>query len=180
MNTDRNVIEMCNKDLKDRYGTDETFRPIFRLVWSDDQIEKRFGTISEYYGSIFVREVTGLHEVPKYMYIQHRWVLEKLMFAMTDKVIGLDLDNRCYEPVYTFEDKFGNALPVEWWAVEMIVKRLLGVMSGDVERKTQKDCDREEDAQYWKEVAYTENVLANEQGGDIATKLGSREGVVVS
>lgn len=171
-------INGINKKLKEYWGTDDENRPIYRVVWSDTQIEKRFGTFVESYGPIFLREVKGLAEVPKYPYIKHRWVLEKLMFAMTDEVIGLDLNNRCYEPVYTFEDKLGRALPVEWWAVEMIVKRLLGVASGDVEKMTQKDVDRAEDAQYAKEVAYTENVIANIQGDDVAQKLGAREAVI--
>jgi hypothetical protein len=172
-------VEAVNKKLKEYHGTDDENRPIFRVVWSDSQIEKRFGTFVEHYGSIILGEARRMEEVPKYSYIKARWILEKLMFAMTDEVIGLDLNNRCYEPVYTFEDKFGRPLPVEWWAVEMIVKRLLGVMSGDEERMTQKDCDRAEDAQYQKELAYTEDVIADIQGGDVATKLGSREGIVV-
>lgn len=168
-------VEEINKKLKEYHGTDDEGRPIFRVVWSDSQTEKRFGTFTESYGPIFLREVKGMQVVPKYSYIQHRWILEKLMFAMTDEVIGLDLNNRCYEPVYTFEDKFGRVLPVEWWAVEMIIARLLGKK----EKKTQADCDREEDAQYKKEVAYCSDYIANLQGGDVAVKLHAREGIIV-
>lgn len=179
MLTDRNIAEMVNKKLKELYGTDDEFRAIFRVVWSDEQVEKRFGTFSNWYGPIFISEYKGMDVVKKYPYIKHRWVLEKLMFAMTDEVIGLDLNNRSYEPVYTFEDKFGRELPVEWWAVEMIVKRLLGVMSGTVEKMRESDVEAAEDAAHAKEVAYTENYLANIQGGDVAVKLNAREAIVV-
>lgn len=179
MLTNRTTVELVNKKLKEYYGTDDSGRQIYRVVWSDDQIEKRFGTFREMYGSIFVREYRGMDVVKKYPYIKHRWVLEKLMFALTDEVIGLDLDGRCYEPIYTFEDKFGQELAVEWWAVEMIVKRLLGVMGGTVEKMRDSDVEAAEDAAYAKEVAYTEDYLADIQGGDVAVKLNAREAIVV-
>lgn len=175
---DKNKIDGINKMLKDTFGVDDKFRPIFRVVWSDSQIEKRWGTFTEMYGSIFIRETKGLVEAKKYNYIAHRWVLEKLMPAMTDEVIGLDNDRYSYEPIYTFEDKFQRPLPVEWWACEMIVRRLLGAMSGE-HRRTQSDVDAEEDAAYAKEVAYMEDVIADAQGGDVAVKLNAREGIVV-
>lgn len=173
------AVAEINKKLKEYYGTDDEGRPIYRVVFSDTQVEKRFGTFTESYGSIFLREVKGLQEVKKYNYIQQRWVLEKLMFAMTDEVIGLDLNNRCYEPIYVFQDKFGRALPVVWWACEMVVKRMLGVAGGDVYKETEADQELKESAAYEKERAYMEDVIADIQGGDVAVKLGAREAIVV-
>lgn len=179
MLTDRNVVDMVNKALKERYGVDDRLRPIFRVVFSEDQYEKRFGTFSDWYGKIFVREYRGMEVVKKYPYIRGRWVLEKLMQAMTDEVIGLDLDGHSYEPVYTFEDKNRQELPVQLWAVEAIVKRLLGVMTGSVPKMTEDDVEAAEQASYDREVAYFDDYLADVQGGDVAVKLNAKEAIVV-
>lgn len=72
--------------------------PIYRLVWSNDMTEKRFGEFSDFYNDVFLRTVTETREVPKYSYIDDRWILEML-------ILGTG-----YEPLFTFESAKGEFL----------------------------------------------------------------------
>jgi hypothetical protein len=111
-----NLIEV-NKKLADNYGLFFDGKPNYRVVWSTDETEKRFGTVRVFAGSIFIREETGVHEMPKYPFSKDRFVLEKriLLFnpELTEK-IG-------YEPLFVFQDKHGNPLPLAWRPLEYIL-----------------------------------------------------------
>src|SRR5262245_39183754 len=80
--TDPTVIETINANLLRDWRVLDG-RPIYRIVWSDTQLEMRRGKYSEFYGDhIFIREVEEVREVKKYWYyIKPCWVFEKLIFA---------------------------------------------------------------------------------------------------
>lgn len=119
---------IINRRLKDIYGSDYLGQNIYRVIWSEDQLEKRFGTFTDYLKgtNIFLREVTEVREVKKYPYLEPQWVLEKLFFNQHNNEI---LDNNTlapstctYEPVFAFgHEKNGLARPVVWRAVELIL-----------------------------------------------------------
>lgn len=121
-------IHLINRRLRDIYGKDFLDQPIYRVVWSDDEIEKRFGTFRDYVPgtNVLVREVTEVREVKKYPYLEPQYVLEKLFFNQHNKEI---LDNKTfnpasctYEPVWAFgREPNGRAKPVVWRAVELIL-----------------------------------------------------------
>src|SRR6476659_3793285 len=102
-------IHIINRRLKDIYGTDLLGQPIYRVIWSDDETEKRFGTFRDFVPgtNILVREVTEVRETKKYSYVHPScYVLEKLFFNQHNKEI---LDNRTlspqtctYEPLWVF------------------------------------------------------------------------------
>ena len=74
-------ITVLNKRLKERYGRLLDGRGRFRLAWSDDQQEYRFGLFRNFYGHIIIREAEKVRLVKKYDYINPPcWVLEKLVF----------------------------------------------------------------------------------------------------
>lgn len=96
--------------------------PIYRLVWADDQIETRRGIFREFYGNIFLRETSGFQQVRKYSYLKGRWILEK--WLPPELVFTPDIPeshNGSYEPLFPFEDKNGNPLPLSLRVVELIV-----------------------------------------------------------
>lgn len=121
-------IPAVNRRLVDIYGSDLLGQPIYRCVWSLDEIEKRFSTFEDYIEgtNILIRRVKEVREVRKYNYIEPQWVLEKLFHNQHNKEI---LDNKTlsplnctYEPVWCFghEDN-GRARRPIWRAIEFIL-----------------------------------------------------------
>jgi hypothetical protein len=104
-----------NQHLKDAYGTTVDGKQLFRLTWSTGITEFRHSTFVDYLGDIFLREVTETREVLKYPFAQDRWILERIRLT-SDKakeVFGLvGEDPYSYEPIYTFQDKDGDYLPL--------------------------------------------------------------------
>lgn len=99
--------------------------PLFRLVWSDDQREKRIGTFRVYTGNIFIREETKVENCEKYSFIKERWILEQWFppeVAMNDELP--DSKNGSYEPIYVF-DRESQALPLNLQVVQFIVHTCL-------------------------------------------------------
>lgn len=116
---------MDAKDINRRltnFGENSFSQPKWRLVWSDDQLEKRFGEFNEFYGKIFLRNFTGVMEVPKYPHIIHKWILERWMPPELAYHSDLPESNRgSYEPIYVFADKNNEPLPLNWRVCEIVV-----------------------------------------------------------
>jgi hypothetical protein len=121
-------IHLCNRKLIDIYGKDFLDQPIYRIVWSENEIEKRFGFFRDYVPgtNILLREVQEVREVRKYSYLAPQWILEKLFFNQHNDEI---LDNSTYspstctyEPLWCFghEDN-GRARRPVWRAIELIL-----------------------------------------------------------
>lgn len=122
-------IESLNSRLSDRFGKFND-HPKFRVVWSEDQMEKRFGTFRDITSEgFFLREVTETREVPKYrQYIHNKWILERYTEVpsfQADEIAGLKMS---YECIWVFEDGQGKALPVIWEACEFLIRNLLEKM----------------------------------------------------
>jgi hypothetical protein len=111
-------ISVINKRLVERFGVSTDGRANFRVVWSDSQFEKRFGTFEVYIGQIFLREETCLKEVPKYPYIKAKHVLEELKYG---EFPDMPFVTSSYEPLWTFMDKDRMPLYPIWDAVEIVV-----------------------------------------------------------
>jgi hypothetical protein len=158
--TDKVVIEAINRKLKER-GRSLDGRPILRLVFSDDQIEKRVGTFTDWYGHILIRqEYKALRETKKYGYIKGKWILERLTYLNPEnKIVQEELveaRNGSYEPLYVFQDKDSNPLPVNW----QVIERLLWTMENySPTRGNEHSVDSEEAEEMAKEIAYFEEVL---------------------
>lgn len=130
------LLVHLNRKLADR-GRSLDGRPIWRIVWSTSQREMRRGKFSDFYGSIFLREVEEVRNVPKYWYSKDRWVLERLTYLppnasihheLISQTSTLDIQapvyNGTYEPIYVFEDKDRNPLPLHELVVEAIMHAL--------------------------------------------------------
>jgi len=118
-------------------------QPLFRVVWSNHQNERRRGTFNEFYGELFVRTTFGVHERPKYPWIEDRWVLERWYPAEVVHHDDLPESNRgTYEPIYVFQDGEGKALPPVWRVVQLILYALTHPVSPML-RKSQLELEAE-------------------------------------
>ncbi len=111
---------LINRYLKDNYGStgDEAN---FRLVWSDDQFEKR---LVDYVAGIHLT-VPEVREVRKYNYIQQKYVLEKLTVIHQSTELLTQLS---YEPIWTFETNNHEYIMPNYGACKFVVDSLLEAM----------------------------------------------------
>ena len=118
-------ISIVNDVLKSNFGVNIYGQSNFRIVFSDDQREVRYGEYNEFYGPIFIRTITGFHERKKYPYVKQRWVLERWYpaeYYAKSNIILPKTSEGDYELIYIFEDKHSDPLPVVLWAAELACK----------------------------------------------------------
>lgn len=104
-------LEVINDRLQDYYGLFTDGRPNFRLVWSDDQFETRFGTfdiVSE--AGVYLKTITDFMKVRKYQHMPFQWVLEKLM-PVPEVNLGELTTKTTYEPIWGYNNIYGRNLP---------------------------------------------------------------------
>ena len=123
-------LETLNKRLADFYGKAENGLPNWRVVFSEDQFEQRFGTFDVTSDKgIYLRTETGVLQVPKYSYLKEKYVLEKFIYLTTAEAITELCANYSYEPVWVFAehgDPNGKALPPIWPAIQFVIRSTLG------------------------------------------------------
>ena len=168
-------IQKLNKKLAEDYGyLDGVSRnyPRFRIVFSDEQTELRFGTYCDYseYG-IFIREVTETRRVPKYPSVKHMYVLE---IAIANDVPDI-LNKVTYEPYWVFKDLNNNPKSelVCWRTVNLLAALYFDKKSKKhVSDYKQEEIDkREEDINWFFEQLQDESPF-------IAGKLHDRSAIV--
>ena len=158
-----------------RFGRNLAEEPIFRLVWSDDMRELRRGTFNEYYGSIFLRTTTGVKEVPKYTYLAERWIIEMwLPPAISFNPEVPESVSGSYEPLYVFEDRMRNALPLNQRVVEIVVNAKLKPQRSSALIRS--DVQAEHDAKDSAETRYFEEAIDT---SPVQSLLRTREAIVV-
>jgi hypothetical protein len=102
----RESIEDINKKLLEEFGTEFGSSPRFRIVFSDDQYEKRWTDFTDEGFELLHPEVRLL---PKYkQYIRAKYILERLVPIAGETDL---LTKVSYEPAWVFQDKHGNYLP---------------------------------------------------------------------
>jgi hypothetical protein len=168
----RETIESINQKLLDMFGQDiSDARPKFRVVWSDDQFEKRVTTHDDHGNELITPEVRLL---PKYkQYIRHRYILERLQPVvgetdLTEKVV--------YEIVWTFQDKNGNYLPPWFEGCKFIIENVLSNMG--VKNYYAKYKDTMSKEQYLAELEKVQNELFGNET-EVGDHLAYGTGVVV-
>lgn len=148
------TVDAINARLLDRYGKD-LYRQRYRLVWANDQLEKRKGTYRDFEKStlIFLREVIEIREVPKYPDFQGYYVLETSAMPGIYKDI---IDHNGYEPIFVFRKNDGTPLEPNWRAIEFFINRLNTPVTpqfvSDEEIQTAQEKQDEEDAKYFMEL----------------------------
>lgn len=120
-------IDRINKQLAIEFGrTEDDNLPYWRVVWSTNQVEKRYGTYADYYGHIFIRERVGVMEVKKYGFDwqKDRWILERLIPTNGNPELSL-ITKRAYEIVWLFNMKGAYVRP-NYDAVKFVVNAVMG------------------------------------------------------
>jgi len=126
------TLDSINYNLAANFGKDiVTGLPNWRVVWSEDQFERRLGTYDDYTpNGVYLRTVREVREVPKYrQWIKEKYVLERLTVIPAINLDDLPVGPLSYEPIYPFEDKHGNALPPKWLACQFLIKHMLERMN---------------------------------------------------
>ena len=104
-------------------------RPLYRLVWSNDQIELRHGmyqNVVEFVDNegrkkdLYLGEQEQTKRTLKYPNNPDRWVLEKLYHFPPNPELP-ESGQGDYEPLWVFQDKEGNYLSPEWFAIDYII-----------------------------------------------------------
>ena len=113
-------VSELNKRLRSLFGFfSHTSNPLWRIVFSHDEFEKRLVNSSPE-GFLLLKPIVVVR--PKYRnYINPpAYILERAMdvppFADSDLV-----EKWSYEPVWVFKDRNGNNLPPVWPAIKMII-----------------------------------------------------------
>jgi hypothetical protein len=125
-------IDVLNQRLIDYYGTDsDTGRPIFRIVWADDQTEKRRVNVTDSGIRLLFPEVI---EMKKYAYLKEMYVLERLSVVPDPNQNEL-ISKLSYEPIWTYRDGDGEALYPIWSATNFIIDALYAALGKKSLRK---------------------------------------------
>lgn len=167
-------IESLNKQLADLFGIDTVSNnPIWRIVWAEDQREKRLTKFSP----------TGIEyiypmpiEMVKYPHIKGRYILEKLEaipLQHVDELCGLRVS---YEVKWVYENEKVGYLPPRLDVTQLVIHTLnfaqYGNKSGlakyveNVDEEKRKEFDR-----IWEQMFGDET--------DVTDALTYKEGVVV-
>jgi hypothetical protein len=120
-------IETLNQRLIDHYGKYLDGRPMFRIMFSEDVMEKRLVTHTK---DGFQLLTTQIAEVPKYrQYIHGKYILEGLKESQRLEKDGI-VNEIAYECMWVFEDGNGNAVPPIWIGIEHILESVRCAMEG--------------------------------------------------
>ena len=137
--------ETINKRLIDQFGIDtHSSNPIWRVVFSDDQMEKRLTNFTKEGFELLTPMVI---EVPKYkQWIQGKYILERFVIVPDFQQIELAGAKTSYEIIWTFEDKNGNPLPPKWEAINFIINTIYAAQYGTHNLKKFHDPENSQEA----------------------------------
>jgi hypothetical protein len=168
-------IDIINKWLKNQYGTDLRSRPWYRIIWSENETEKRTGIFNDFTDSgLYIGYHQGLREVKKYAnpIYKDRWILEKLIYGLNNKEIwGDTARDGIYEPIWVFRGPGDTYQKPTTKTVDFIVQSLLA----EKPKLTQSDTDYEEEQSLEKEKREEYERL----GGSEDRPLMDGQGIVV-
>lgn len=119
-------VTILNKRLADYFGISDSGQPNWRVVFSDDQFEKRLGDYEDRTTEgILIRVVREVRLVPKYRgYIKGKWVLEHL--TPIEGELYEDIQTKLsYEPVWVFQNKTEERVYPTWKALNFLIKQIL-------------------------------------------------------
>jgi len=168
-------IETLNERLVDYYGKDiSSDRPIFRIVWANDQLENRMVTHTPAGIELLFPEIM---EVKKYSYLKDLYVLERLVIVPEEQQKELGVKTS-YEPVWAYADDNGNPRPPIWNATKFLIDGMYAAMGKSNMAKyieDEKNTTPEGRQQRIKELQ--DELFGNET--DVSDALTYKQGIVV-
>lgn len=118
-------VEVINKRLLEHFGRAWDDRPIWRVVYSEDEFEKRLMAYTDAGVELLVPE---WREVPKYrQWIHYCYILERLV-SVPEINLGEVTEKTSYEPIYIFEDRNHQPLPPKWEVCKFVVDTVYAAM----------------------------------------------------
>jgi hypothetical protein len=146
---------------------------MFRIVWANDEVEKRMmDTLDS--GIQLLHPV--VREVRKYSYLKDVYVLERLVIVPDFQQKELADVKLSYEPLWVYVDSGGNPLPPKWEPTKLVVDTLYAAM-GQSGLKKYVDPDEGMEAKEERLKALHEELFGNET--EVGDALRYKEGVVV-
>lgn len=171
-------IETLNERLIAQFGIDSiTSQPMWRIVWSEDQFEKRMMDVTDEGISLLTPEV---RTVPKYrQWIQEKYVLENLVIVPEVNRKELADIKVSYEPIFVFEDKNSNYLPPHWDVCKLVIDTLLTAKGGHGNQLAKYKYNPEQEAAKQEaRISKLEEHLYGDKS-DVSDALHYREGVAL-
>jgi hypothetical protein len=168
----RESIESINKKLVENYGTEFGDAPRFRVVFSEDQYEKRWTDHTDEGFELLYPEVRLL---PKYkQYIKEKYILERLIPVVGETDL---LTKTSYEPAWVFQDKHGNYLPPFYEGCKHVIESMFYAIqrAGAFAKYKDKNVSPEERLAEIKKVE--DELFGNET--DVCDHLADGTGIVV-
>ncbi len=169
-------IEMLNERLLNNYGKFE-FVPLWRVVYSDDQFEKRLSWFTD---EGFQLLTPVMKELPKYkQWIHNKYLLERAM--PVPMINEQELTGKIsYEPVWVFEDGHGNPLPPKWEVIQLVIHSVYQASAMSVGAKykdPENDPNEALEIKNQRIIKLEEELFGNES--EVGDALKYRQGVVV-
>jgi hypothetical protein len=176
-------IKSLNLQLINEYGIDSiTGRAIWRIVFSEDQYEKRLGTYDDYTpGGIYIRTVTEVREVPKYkQWIHEKYLLERLVIVPEQNQDELPVSKLSYEPIFVFENRGGEYLPPKFEICKIVVDTIYAAQ-GKKSLAKYKDPEANKEESLALRRMRIDNIMEELFGDetDIGDALTYKEGIIV-
>jgi hypothetical protein len=174
-------LDIINQRLEDTYGRFSD-KPLYRIVWSEDQFENRFGDYEDYDDrGYFIRRVSEVRLVPKYrQWIQKRHVLERLT-EVPEINRGEIFTKISYEPIWVFEHaQTGEGLPPSWGAARFVIEQINEQMrtAGYTKYKDPEEDPDEALEQKAQRIIELENILFGDET-ETGDALKYKQGIVV-
>lgn len=120
----RETIESINYKLEKEFGQEFNGQPRFRVVFSEDQFEKRFTDFTDEGLELLFPEV---RELPKYrQHIHQKYILERYVPIVGETDLTV---NMSYEPAWVFQDKDGNYLPPFFDGCKFVIESIYSLMN---------------------------------------------------
>lgn len=172
------TIEAINKRLADIYGIEtDSSNPMWRVVWSTDQIEKR---LTDYVDGVF-RLTPVVIDYLKYAKDENtkdKYILERLVLVPEHQMRELCGIKKSYEPMWVFHDVHGNPLPPKWEVCEIVIDSVYSKQYGPQHlakyKRTNEDEAREEANRL---AGIQAELFGNET--DVTDAVAHKEGVFV-
>lgn len=128
---DYEEVERINALLRKDFGYELTSdRPIYRVVWANDQYEKR---LMKYTDSGLELLTPEIREVPKYkQWNADRWILERLSYidAPSD-TSEMTVSKISYEPIWSFVNNKLEYLPPRYEVCKIVIDTVHAAIYGD-------------------------------------------------
>lgn len=143
-------VHKINEWLSRDYGFfDGSLSPLWRIVWSHDEMEKRWMTHSP---EGFELEFPEIAFVPKYrQWADNYFIMERALPVPEN--VETDLSTKwSYEPVWVFRDAQNNPLPPRYDACKMIIETVYKNAAGYVGARYKDPQDIEKDPKIAKEA----------------------------